>query len=145
MKQSLFILLFLQSFVSFAQRNVKDSSISTPLVGVHYGGNWTGGDLANRYGYFSHIGINAGYKFISNWYLGIDANFMFSNQTRMTGIFDHLTDDKGNITDINGDIAKVLVYPRGMNVNATVGRLIPVLSPNKNSGITESRCFATPR
>ena len=145
MKQSLFILLFLQSFVSFAQRNVKDSSISTPLVGVHYGGNWTGGDLANRYGYFSHIGINAVYKFISNWCLGIDANFMFSNQTRMTGIFDHLTDDKGNITDINGDIAKVLVYPRGMNVNATVGRLIPVLSPNKNSGITESRCFATPR
>lgn len=135
MKKSLLILILLQVFTSYSQRNVKDSSISTPLIGVHYGGNWTGGDLADRYGYFNHIGINAGYKFKSNWYLGLDANFMFSNQTRMTGLFDHLVDDKGNITDINGDIAKVLVYPRGMNVNATVGRLIPVYSPNKNSGL----------
>ena len=52
-----FPLLFLLLFhYSFAQRNVKDSTIATPLIGVHYGGNWTEGDLAERYGFASHLG-----------------------------------------------------------------------------------------
>jgi|LauGreDrversion4_2_1035121.scaffolds.fasta_scaffold278171_2 hypothetical protein len=129
------IFLFFCSKFSFSQRNVKDSSISSPLIGVHYGGNWTAANLAERYGYLNHIGISSGYKTNKNWYWGLDANFMFGNQTRMTGLFDHLTDDYGNITDINGDIAMVLVYPRGVNANLSFGKLFPVLSPNANSGI----------
>lgn len=121
--------------VALSQRNVKDSVIGTPLVGVHYGGNWTAGDLADRYGFINHIGINAGYKTNKNWYWGVDGNFMFGNDVRMTGIFDHLVDSKGNITDINGDIAIVYVYARGFNANVAVGKIFPVLSPNENSGI----------
>ncbi len=135
MKNTFFIIFFLVSVNSISQRNVKDSIIGSPLIGVHYGGNWTSGDLAERYGYLNHVGVSAGYKTNKNWYYGLDANFMFGNQTKITGIFDHLVDDKGNITDINGDIANVLIYPRGVNVNASFGRLFPVLSPNSNSGI----------
>lgn len=132
--------LFTISFIHFfqfiiAQRNVRDSAIATPLIGVHYGGNFTALDLAKRYGYFNHIGISAGYKTANNWYLSIDGNFMFGNQTRMTGLFDHLVDEYGNITDVNGDIAVVLVYPRGVNANFSFGKLFPVFSPNSNSGI----------
>ena len=139
----LFILLVIlvPVFVA-AQRNVQDSIIGTPLVGVHYGAIWTTADLADRYTFFNHIGIMAGYKTNKNLYFGVDANFMFGNRINADeptdefyGLFDHLTDSKGNITDASGDIAKVLVYSRGVNVNATVGYIIPVLSPNKNSGI----------
>ena len=77
----------------------------------------------------------AGYKTNKNWFLGFDANFMFGNQVRVTGLFDDLVDSYGNITDINGDIAKVLVYARGFNANFAVGKVFPILSPNKNSGI----------
>lgn len=129
------IFLFFCSKFSFSQRNVKDSSISSPLIGVHYGGNWTAANLAERYGYLNHIGISSGYKTNKNWYWGLDANFMFGNQTRMTGLFDHLIDDSGNISDINGDTAIVVVYPRGVNVNISFGKLFPVFSPNSNSGI----------
>jgi len=135
MNRLVFSLFLIHSLVSNAQRNVKDSTISSPLIGVHYGGNWTSGDLSDRYGYLNHLGISAGYKTNQNWYYGLDANFMFGNQNRMTGLFDELVDDNGNITDINGDIANVLVYPRGINVNASFGKLFPVLSPNSNSGI----------
>lgn len=135
MKKILLFIFILFAFQLICQRNIKDSTIGSPLIGVHYGGNWTAGDLASRYGYFNHIGINAGYKTNKNWYYGLDANFMFGNQTRMTGIFDHLVDDKGNITDVNGDIALVLVYPRGVNVNLAFGKIFPVFSPNSNSGI----------
>lgn len=123
-------------FSAAAQRNVKDSIIGTPWVGVHYGANWTGGDLADRYPYFNHVGIIAGYKTKKNWFYGMDANFMFGNKVLFVdSMFQGLTDSHGNITDVNGDIAKVLVYCRGINVNFAIGKVFPVLSPNKNSGI----------
>lgn len=128
----LFLLLF---HYSFAQRNVKDSTIATPLIGVHYGGNWTEGDLAERYGFASHLGISANYKTAKNWCYGLEGNFLFGDKIRLSGIFDHLIDAAGNITDINGDIGRILAYERGFNVNASFGKIFPVLSPNTNSGI----------
>jgi len=71
-----FMLQSIQLFV--AQRTVKDSAISTPWVGVHYGGNFPSGDLDDRYGYLNHIGVMAGYKTAKQFYLGLDANFIES-------------------------------------------------------------------
>ena len=123
------------SLCSNAQRNVKDSAISTPWVGVHYGANLPGADLLARYGFLNHVGFMAGYKTKKQWYYGLDANFIFGRTVHMTGLFDHLVDDKGNITDVNGDIAKVFVMPRGFNANVSVGRLFPIFGSNKSSGI----------
>jgi len=122
-------------FAVSAQRNMKDSVIGTPWVAVHYGANWTGGDLADRYGFLNHVGAVAGYKTSRNWFFGVDGNFIFGDKVRMTGIFDNLTDSYGNITDVNGNIADVMVFARGFNVNLAVGKIIPVTSGNKNSGI----------
>jgi hypothetical protein len=119
----------------FSQRNVKDSAIATPWIGVHYGGNFTAGDLADRYGYLNHLGIIAGYKTATNWYIGMESNFIFGNQVRVTGLLNDLIDSYGNVTDVNGDIARIFVLPRGLNINVSVGKVFPVLSPNNNSGI----------
>lgn len=128
-------LLCLITFSTFAQRNVKDSAIATPWVGVHYGANWTGGDLADKYGFLNHVGFMAGYKTKKNWFYGFESQFMFGNKVRMTGLFDHLVDSQGTITDVNGDQAIVFVLARGMNADFSVGKVLPVLAPNKNSGI----------
>ncbi len=134
--KTLLILIVVLCFgVLHGQRNVKDSAIATPWIGVHYGGNFPSGDLNDRYGYLNHIGVMAGYKTAKQLYLGLDANFMFGNNVKMTGLFDHLVDSQGNITDINGDIAIVLVMPRGFNTNLSIGGLWPVWGSNKNSGI----------
>lgn len=130
----LFVSILCVSF-AFGQRNVKDTIISTPWMSVNYGFNATAGDLADRHGNFNHIGIFAGYKTKRNWIFGVDGAYMFGNQVRATGLFDHLVDSKGNITDQNGDIAIVLVYSRGFYADLNVGKIIPVLSPNKNSGL----------
>lgn len=137
MIRSLLFILFGVTFAfsGFSQRNLKDSVIGTPWVAVHYGANWTGADLADRYGFMNHIGAIAGYKTSKNWFWGLDGNFIFGNQIRMTGIFDDLVDSYGNITDVNGDIGKVLVYSRGFNVNLAVGKIVPLYSSNRNSGL----------
>jgi hypothetical protein len=134
-KNALLFLFCLSLFQAVAQRNMKDSIIGTPWVAVHYGANTTAGDLADRYGFLNHIGAIAGYKTSKNWFWGLDGNFIFGNQIRMTGIFDELVDSYGHVTDVNGDIGKILVYSRGFNVNLAVGKIIPVSKRNQNSGI----------
>lgn len=136
MKTLLCIVLLIQfSYQSYGQRNVKDSIIGTPWFTVQYGFNFTGGDLADRYGHFNHVGFFAGYKTSRNWVYGFESHYMFGNDIRLTGIFDHLVDSQGYITDVNGDQATVLVFNRGVHANGIIGKVIPVLSPNKNSGI----------
>lgn len=135
MRKLIFFLLVMSAFAGNTQRNVKDSAIATPWVGVHYGANWTGGDLADKYGFLSHVGFMAGYKTNKNWYFGLESQFIFGNKIRLTGLFDHLVDSQGYITDVNGDQAIVYVLARGMNANLSAGKIIPVLSPNKNSGL----------
>jgi len=129
------VFLLMLCLPAFSQRRFRDSIIGTPWVALHYGGNWTGGDLAKRYGYTNHLGAMAGYKTSRNWVYGLDGNFMFGNQIRLTGLFDQLVDSYGNMTDQNGDIATVVVLERGFNINLMVGKVIPVFSPNANSGI----------
>lgn len=120
---------------SFAQLNVKDSAIAIPWVSVQGGFNLTAGDLALRHGYFAHVGLFAGYKTKRNWVYGIDGSYMFGNQINETGLFDHLVDSKGNITDQNGDVAVVVLGSRGMHINLNAGKILPVFNPNPNSGL----------
>lgn len=118
-----------------AQRNVRDSIIGTPWIGIHYGAVFPQADMANRYGYLNQIGSMAGYKTVKNFYYHVDGNFIFGNQIKIPDILHNLRDEKGNVTDINGDIATVPLFVRGFNVNVGIGKLFPVWSPNINSGI----------
>lgn len=119
----------------FGQRNVRDSAIATPWVSVHYGLNWPLGDLKERFGLINHIGGIVSYKTKRNWIYGLESNFTFGNKVKIPDMFANIADSYGNITDENGEVASVTVSMRGFNVNAIVGKVFPVLSPNENSGI----------
>ena len=136
-KSILLLSFFLLAGNTQAQRNVADSTIGAVWLGVQYGGNFSAGDLADRFGYLNHIGITAGYKTDRNWVFGVDGNFIFGSDSslRVGDVFHDLRDSKGNITDVNGDIAIVRSLPRGMHANLTVGKIFPVWGPNPNSGI----------
>lgn len=117
-----------------AQRDVS-KSISTPYIGIHYGANWTGGDLADRYGFTNSIGSHAGYKTKRNWVYGVDGNFFFGDSVKIEGLLQNLKDQKGQIMNTSGTPAIVLLFNRGFNVNASVSKIFPIWSPNPNSGI----------
>tara|TARA_R110002050_G_scaffold45752_1_gene107991 strand:+ start:544 stop:1305 length:762 start_codon:yes stop_codon:yes gene_type:complete len=129
--------IFISTF-SFAQRNASDTILATPWISVNYGANWTSGDLDERFGFLNNVGFLAGYKTSRNWIFGVEGNFIFGSKINVTGLFDELVDSKGNVTDVNGDIAIIRVLSRGFSAGASVGKIFPVLSPNKNSGIYAS-------
>lgn len=134
MKYLLLLLVCLVGITVQAQRDVS-KPISTPYIGIHYGPNWTGGDLADRYGFTNSLGSHAGYKTKRNWIFGVDGNFFFGNDVKIDGIVQNLKDKKGQIVNTSGTPAIMLLMNRGFNVNASVSKIFPIWSPNPNSGI----------
>lgn len=119
---------------TYGQRDVS-KKIGTPYIGIQYGLNWTGGDLADRYGLTNAIGSHAGYKTKRNWIYGIDGNFFFGNDVRIEGLLQNLKDSRGEVLNTSGQPANISYFNRGFNINASVGKIFPILSPNPNSGI----------
>ncbi len=119
----------------WGQRDVSDEVIGTPYVGIQYGLNGTGGDLADRYGLTNALGVYAGYKTKGNWMFGLDGNYLFGNDIRIDGLLDNVKDSKGQYVNTSGEPGIVLLFNRGFHVNVSVGKIFPILSPNPNSGI----------
>ena len=133
-------IIFYSIFVFFtpqlsAQNQTYDSAVSRTWIGFEYGANGSSKDLADRYGFLNHVGLMTGFKTKKNYFFGVNSYFLFGNDVKLTGVFDHLTDAYGNITDINGDIAALVVFPRGFSSNLTIGKILPFLNVNKNSGV----------
>ncbi len=133
------ILLLLVSFavtVSNAQINAKDSVVAAFIPHISYSYQFTGGDIADRYGDNSTIGAGLKYKTSKNFIFSFDANFIFGNDIKNSDsiLWMVLTDD-GFIIDGNGTYALYALYERGYNINASFGKIFPVLNPNPNSGL----------
>lgn len=135
-----YVYLLLVSFLfnSFLLGQVKDwknEATSTFLVGAHYAPSFALGDLQKRYSFLNHIGADISYKTDKNWIFGGDMSFIFGNRTKLTGLFDHLVDSQGNISNTDGNNGVVLAHPRGWSFNVHVGKVFPVGKSNPNSGI----------
>ena len=133
--RTLLLCFFMIPILSLSQWNNKDTTTARTWIAFEYGANWPQADLANRYGFLNHIGTMIGFKTSKNWFYGLQSTFHFGKNVRISGLFDHLVDSYGNITDVNGDIATVLVFPRGFNINVNIGKIFPVFGSNQNSGI----------
>ncbi|MCK9204051.1 MAG: hypothetical protein M0P58_06360 [Bacteroidales bacterium] len=118
-----------------AQVNIRDSAIFTPLIYATYGYQFPGGDLARQFGSNSSIGGGFMLKTKSNWIIGVEGNFMFGQSVKNSdSLLLNISTRDGFLIDANGMYAEIIYYERGFNFLAKFGKLIPVLSPNPNSG-----------
>ena len=131
----LLILFCAVSFFSRAQSTLKDSSFAFSMVGTSYSFELPGGDLAKRFGYNSSIGVNFLRKTKHDWVWGADANFLFGNQLKETGILDSIKTAEGHIINQNGEYAEIRMFERGMTSTLKFGKMLHVLAPTANSGI----------
>lgn len=133
------IVFFFLSLIGFAaygqQRSLKDSSVTTTLVSVNYKANFTGGDMAQRWGFNNHLGLDVDYKFKSNLTLGIGGGFIFGNQLRDKTIFANLYNSYGTITSFAGEPSAILFLMRGATGHVNVGYVFNKLGNNPNSGL----------
>ncbi len=116
-------------------QDIKDSTIALVAVQASYAQQLPGGDMADRFGTNSNLGIGAFRKMKSNFTLGAEGSFLFGNKVVEPGILSNVLNNAGQIVDAEGEMADVFLYQRGWTVFATAGRIFPVFGPNKNSGL----------
>lgn len=135
-KMLLLSLVLFCGYYLHAQINVRDSSVAAFVPHISYSYQFTGGDIANRYGDNSTIGVGLKYKTTKNFIFSFDANFIFGNEVKNAdSILWMVETDLGYIIDGNGTYALYALYERGYNLNFSFGKILPVLNPNPNSGL----------
>lgn len=129
-----FAFIFLNIDFCFSQ-NVKDSSLFFPMVKFSYAFQLPGGNLEKRFGYNSNVGLHFSIKTKKNFIFGASGSFLFGDQIKENGILDSLKTSGGFIINQNGNPSVVRLFERGFTISLHMGKIFPVFSPNKNSGI----------
>ncbi len=133
-----FILLIFILFASLftANAQLKDSSINLLQAEINYSFHTPGGDLSQRFGLSSTIGLGLTYKTKSNWTIGVEYNYLFGGNIKdSTSFLSGIMTESGAIINSFGEYGTVLLSERGFYTGVKAGKLFPVLSSNKNSGI----------
>lgn len=136
MRKSTLTLVFLMLVaLAYGQKNVKDSLINAPMIQVNFSFHQPGNDLANRFGNSSAAGGTFMFKTKSNWLLGADFNYIFSeNIKNKEELLSNLYTEDDAIIDGNGMFTTINFQQRGFYTSVMAGKLFPVLNPNPNSG-----------
>jgi len=135
MRKIVLTFILLCSFVAISQRNLKDSSIFTPIYGFHYKANFAGGDLVNRFGFNNTLGGDIGFKLKNNLEFGVSGGFIFGSKFKQNEIFKGITTDFGSVTSQSGAPADIFYYMRGGSGHAHIGYVFTKLGNNPNSGL----------
>ena len=130
------VLIFCFNFkVVIIGQNVKDSILPFPLIKVSLAVQIPEGDLKNYFGVNSNIGCSFGLKNKKNQTLEFSYNFIHSKNVKFTEVIDHLINSQGWIINQHGEQNLFVLYQRGGIVSADIGKILPILGPNPNSGI----------
>jgi hypothetical protein len=143
LKDSCLIFVFLLTCSGlFAQKSIKDSTISFSHITILYSANAPGGDMADRFGFTNLIGGEVGYKLKSNWMFNTGLRFLFGSDVRelvARNVSVQIgTDATGYTTQAlgaDGRFYQLRFNERGFVIPLTVSKIIPLSKKRPNSGI----------
>ncbi len=142
MKQLFLISILLSGLVAKSQfvrdkKAVPDSSYTIPMFAASYAYQWSGADMATRFGSNSNVGGSFTFKTKTNWYYGIKGNLLFGGKVNEPNLLNGILTSEliPNVIDDNGQLTDITFGQRGSSFFAIGGRLINKLAPNRNSGI----------
>lgn len=115
-------------------RQLDESVVRSPHVGLVFGGAAPQGDWALRYGFYGNVGVTAGLKTESNGYLYLKATSWSGADVNEPGLLADLITEQGHIIDNEGDIAQITVSGRGGQFGLGAGKIFPTPWSNRNSG-----------
>ncbi|MCB9364901.1 MAG: hypothetical protein H6587_10055 [Flavobacteriales bacterium] len=133
----IFGLLFnLIAFGQFGQSAApKDSAFTIPMIVASYAHQWSGGDLANRFGHNNNVGGSFLIKNKRHWVYGLKGNFIWGNKVKENTILGDLLTEDSYIIDNEGRLTSVYLEERGASFFLVGGKIFNVLTNNSNSGI----------
>ncbi len=133
MKNILFFLLFWIPLCAFSQID-RDNDGTALNLGFEYGIQFPGGDLKDRFGQNSALGGKLEFLFKNNLSISADASFIFGRFVNEDPIA-ALKDSDSLFIGNNFLQANIFLRERGIYLGVSVGKLFPISSKNKRSGI----------
>ncbi len=115
--------------------NSKNHSSGLSLFHINYSYQIPGKDMAKRFYNNSSLGVGFLRKTKHNWCWGMELDFFFRDKVKQKNIFDSIATQNNQIIDGNGQYADISLYERGYNAFIKAGKIIPLTSKNKNSGL----------
>ena len=123
--------------LSLSAQNENTVSRSAILLEVGGGYQFSGGDLAFRYGNNLSVGGGLGYKMRSNWIFDIEAQFMFGSLVKNEElILGNSLTARSQILNLNGSYATLDLFQRGTYGAFNVSKILNFWKANGNSGPT---------
>ncbi len=133
--RSIALALLLSGAHALCGQSIRDTTIALFAVHASYAQQLPGGDLAERFGTNSNIGLGTFRKTKSNFLLGVEGSFIFGKKTKEPGILRNVINSQGQVVDVEGKQADVFLYERGWTAFAYVGKTFQLGKPNPNSGV----------
>lgn len=129
----------LLSCTGFAQRALKDSSISIPYFSFQYQFQMPQRDMASRFGNNSSVGFSFLHKTKKRIMFGVDWNYIFGRDIKDSNLFVNIgtsSNALGNnlIIDKRGNLATTRLWERGWHSHFKIGAMFLTFGPNPNSG-----------
>jgi hypothetical protein len=93
------------------------------------------GDISDRFGLCHMISPSVEFKFKNNWSLGVQYSQIFGSSLKDTTLLDNLKDINSGIINEYGEYGSIVLSERGFYLGGNIGKIIPIFSPNPNSGI----------
>lgn len=123
-----------QSSLVMAQEEDEGLAGNGLYIGVFYGINWPGGDLADRFGNNFSVGGNFEYFYKQKWVFGFEGQFLFGNEVK-ENVAGELVDVQGRLINTAPSIASIDVKERGIHFMGKIGRMHDLWSDEHVSGI----------
>ena len=126
---------------AFSQQDtIKHKSWHENVIGVSgfYSLQSPFGELADRYGLNSDIGIYPFFMLRSNFTFGLEFNYMFGSQLKgdAAHILDQLTTNNGQVLNTNGEYANIVLSERGFFAGGKIGKIFYLKKGKKIAMIT---------
>lgn len=116
-------------------KHLTDSAFTIPMITASYAHQWSGGDLADRFGHNNNVGGSFAIKTKKHWYFGVKGNFIWGSKVNQRDILNDLITPEGYVIDNEGRLTNIFLEERGSSFFLTGGKLFNVFTNNSNSGI----------
>ena len=150
LKHLLLTIFLLSASITTARSQIKltQDTLTTPFIGFNFGTIFTSDKFSTENGMhdlyespYLNFGLEAGYKFKSNWIVSVDGNLTFgakednlrNKAERMPAAFSH--DTVPMVIGTNGVDANTSCYNRMLSLRVGGGKIFTLGHKNPNSGI----------
>ncbi len=120
MRHLVSFLLLLLFFQPLAEAQQYDNSGPILQIGLHYGYQWPGGNLRERFGNNGITGLQMDFTLPNGWTAGLQASLLFG-KTVKTDVLAPLRDENGLIYNYDGAPANILLRERGQYYGLHLG------------------------